>query len=250
LLLAALVAVPAAVPRPATHLFDPGQFLSAAEQEKVSQSLDAYARESKHDVIIYIDRTADGQPAETRARQTFDRWRAEQPALDDGVAVFLFTDDRAAAVVAGLHLTSSFIPERAGTICRTLVDSIELNQHDAGMDSALVDVRHAIESPMPSQAAASAVKKESHGPVWDAIDRIPAWGFKVFGVFLLGLLLIWAVKHPRQALQGLGRMLVSVVVGAVFDSVGSTFGASGSSSGGGSSGGGGSFGGGGASGSW
>jgi uncharacterized protein len=245
LILAVLIAVPAAPQRPPAHLFDPGQFLSAGEQQKISQSLDAYARESKHDVIVYIDRTAGGQPAASWGRQAFNRWRAEQPSLDDGVAIFLFTDDRAATVTPGQHLAPSFIAERADTICRTLVDSIELNQHDASMDGALVDVRHAIESPTTQQPGAPSVEKESHGPVWDTIDRIPTWGFKLFGFCLLGLVLLWAIRHPRQALQELGRLAIAAVIGAIFDSAGSTIGGGSSSSGGG-----GSFGGGGASGRW
>jgi uncharacterized protein len=245
LLLAFLIAAPAAPQLPSVRLFDPGRFLSSGEQEKIQQSLDAYAKESKHEVIVYIDRSTGGQPAASWCRETFNRWRAERPSLDDGVAVFLFTEDRTAVVTPGEHLIAGFIPERTDTICRTLVDSIELNQHDAGMDGALVDVRHAIESPMGQQLS-GAVERRSEGPVWDAIDRIPRWAFTLFMFLLLGLGFLWAIRHPRQALQVLGSM----IVGAIFDSAGTTFGGDSSSGGGGFSGGGGSFGGGGASGQW
>lgn len=253
-----LLAASPAPRMPTAHLYDPGQFLSGVEQTKITQSLSAYANESKHEVIVYIDRTTAGQPAAAWGRETFDRWRAERPSLDDGVAVFLFTDDGTAAVTPGAHVASNFIPERSDTICRTLVDSIELNRHDAAMDEALVDVRHAIESPMPGQHSASpaasqagsTVARETHGPFWDTIDRIPRWGFELFGLCILGVLLIWAILHPRRALQGLFRLTVNMIIGAIFGAAGSTLGGSGSSDGGGASGGGGSFGGGGASGGW
>jgi uncharacterized membrane protein YgcG len=85
LLLAFLIAAPQL---PSVRLFDPGRFLSTGEQEKIQQSLDAYAKESKHEVIVYIDRSTGGQPAASWCRETFNRWRAELPSLDDGVAVF------------------------------------------------------------------------------------------------------------------------------------------------------------------
>jgi TPM domain len=119
-MLAVLIAAPDAPPRPSAHLFDPGQFLSADEQAKVSQSLDAYAKESKHEVIVYIDRTAGGQPAASWCRETFNRWRAERPSLDNGVAVFLFTEDRTAIVTPGEHLIPDFTPERSDTICLSI----------------------------------------------------------------------------------------------------------------------------------
>ena len=76
---------------------DRAGFLSAATASDLDARLDGYARRTGHQVLVYIDHTTGGVPIEDWGVRAFERWRVGRKGIDDGVVLFVFTDDHRAA---------------------------------------------------------------------------------------------------------------------------------------------------------
>lgn len=212
-------------PAPAHFVTDRAGFLSPAAAEELDGRLARYAQSTGHQIIVYIDHTTGGAPIDDWAVRAFKSWRVGRSGIDDGVALFLFADDRRARIEVGYGLEASIPDARASRIIEEqIIPRVRAGDRDgairAGVDALTAAAGGAAEPP-PAAAA--------RPPLWTLIG----------GALLLLLFIGFAITHPSLA----WLMLLSIGSGGR----GGGFGGGG---GGGFSGGGGRSGGGGASGSW
>ena len=83
--------VPAA---PTRWVTDGVGLLSEAARRELDASLERYAKETGHQVIVWIGGSTHGQRLEDFATRSFNAWGIGRKGANDGVAFFVFSDDR------------------------------------------------------------------------------------------------------------------------------------------------------------
>jgi len=210
---------------------DKADFLSPETRDELDERLKSYENTTGHQVLVYIDKTIGGEPLEEWAAKTFEAWRVGRKGIDDGLVLFILTEDRKIRVEVGYGLEGVVPDAIASRVIRDiLVPGIQSGERDRAL-------REAVSSLL---ATISGKPEQEPPPSGGARPGRPQ--ISIFEIVLIGLaglfFLVLFITHPSLALW----LLFSLLRG------GGGFGRGGG--GGGFSGGGGRSGGGGASGSW
>lgn len=228
-------------PAPARWLTDRAGFLSAAAAADLDARLELFERASGHQLVVYVDRTTGGVPIEDWAVRAFEAWRVGRKGLDDGAALFLFSDDRRVRIEVGYGLESSVPDARAKQIIDgQIVPRLRAGDRDEAVRAGVAALMKAIGGGGEAASGLPAVGQPDGGAE-GAPRAVPSWMVIAGGVGLL-LLFLLALRHP-----GLAWFLLYTISSGRGGGGGGWGGGGG---GGGFSGGGGRSGGGGASGSW
>ncbi|MBC5824716.1 MAG: TPM domain-containing protein [Candidatus Eremiobacteraeota bacterium] len=226
-------------PAPTAWVTDDAGLLSASTRESLNQRLASYERSSGHQVIVWIGRTTGDAPLEDWTIRSFSAWKVGRKKLDDGLALFIFNQDRKVRVEVGYGLEGQVTDAISSRIIRNdIVPRLKAGDGDAavtaGVGALLATIGAGAGTAQPDAGQSGA----GNGSPIDWV--LPA-------VMLL-FFLIFFMTSSRSAL---GNMLI------IGSSLSGGFGGRGGFSGGGFgggfggfSGGGGMGGGGGASGSW
>jgi uncharacterized protein len=249
LLLLAVVAAPGAAalripPAPQRRINDYAGALSAADRDRLEQTLITREATSRNQVVVAIFRSLEGESLEDYSIRLAQTWRIGQKGLDNGVIFLVFLDDRKMRIEVGYGLEGSLTDAISSSILRDVVaPRFRRGRIADGIGAGLDAIDRAIAGtyrrpPGPNRG------QPPHGFGWR----------EVLGLVFVALLLFALVQNRLQnrALRRQGWTGGSAGWGGPFMG-GGRFGSGGfggGSSGGGFSGGGGSFGGGGSSGSW
>jgi uncharacterized protein len=230
LFLAAAVNEPPVPPAPTRWVTDEVGFISAPAQQRLDAQLRDYEQSTGHQLLVWIGRTTQPVPIEDWTVRAFQAWRVGRKGIDDGLVLFIFSEDRKIRIEVGYGLEPVVTDAQASRIIREeIAPRLQLGDRDgavqAGVD-ALIQL-------ISGQGA-------SDHTIAKGLYRIGT--FKLIVLGLLGLLvLVFLITHPALA----GWLLFSILSGGRGGG-----GGWGGGGGGGFSGGGGRSGGGGATGSW
>jgi uncharacterized protein len=117
----ASVALLFAVAAPQRWVTDDAQALTPAVRQQLDARLEAFEQATGHQLVVYVGRTTGGVPIEDWAQRTFKEWKVGRAGLDDGAALFVFVDDRAARVEVGYGLESVLTDAASARILREVV---------------------------------------------------------------------------------------------------------------------------------
>lgn len=221
-------------PAPTQWVTDNASLLKGQTIEGLNARLHACENATGHQVLAYITRTTGGSPLEDWTVRAFEKWKVGRKGLDDGLVLFVFSQDRTVRIEVGYGLEPKVPDVLASRIIRdAIVPSLQAGNPDLaltrGIDQILVLV---------GCETATSGKAPSAGSTGS--DQVTAVSLTPLQLVLIGLVLlgflILAVRSPWLAFY----LLVNIFGGR-----------GGGFSGGDSfSGGGGRSGGGGASGRW
>jgi uncharacterized protein len=216
-------------PPPSRWVTDHAGFLSPQVGGALDARLEGYERATGHQIVVWIDRTLAGAPLDDWAVRTFEAWKPGRKDKDDGIAMFVFSDDRKIDIEVGYGLEDRVPDAVAARIIReVMAPRLQAGDRDGAVTAGVDAVLAAIEG--RPWTGPSATGREPAGPTWTT------WGIPALvGIAALVLLLI----NPRAAAWLFWAMLVN-----------SRWGGGGGGGGGGFRGGGGRSGGGGARGGW
>jgi uncharacterized protein len=215
---AALALFFAAAPPEALHRWvtDEAKALSPVTRESLEARLGAYEQQTGHQVVVYVARSTGGEPIEDFAVRSFKQWKIGRPEVDDGVAIFVFTQDHTARIEVGYGVEDMLTDAASSRILRErLIPKMQAGDVDGAVNGTVDAVLHKL----GTGEAPSQVHKA----------RLAAW---VIGILLFIVLAIW---QPQLA-----WLLLMILTGR----------RRGNGGGGGFAGGGGRSGGAGASGRW
>jgi uncharacterized protein len=224
--------VPAA---PTRWVTDSAGFLSEGTRQELDGRLETYERQGGHHLLVWIGRTTGGVPLEDFSVRTFAAWKVGRKGLDDGLVLFVFSDDRKVRVEVGYGLEGQVPDAIASRIIReTIVPRVQAGDRDGAIRAGIAALIAAIEgqatAPEPAAGPASGRPPPAGGARSLGIGQMV-----LIGLAVIGFLILFAT-NPTLAIY----LLFSILSG----------GRGGGGGGGGYSGGGGRGGGGGASGSW
>jgi uncharacterized protein len=220
-------------PSPTQWVTDTAHFLSPSAVSSLNARLSAYQQATGHQLIVYIAPTTGDDPIDDWAVRAFKQWKVGRKGLDDGLALFIMTQDRKLRIEVGYGL-EAVVPDV--TAFRIINEVITPRIEDGHPDEAVTAGIDALIGAIGGQA-------DANRPTPPPEQSKPISPFQWIVICVGGaLLLIFVITHPTMAFFLLANILSGGGGGG-----GSGGGGSG---GGGFGGGGGRSGGGGANGSW
>ena len=228
--LAAQTGIPPAPGRWATDL---AGFLSRRTVEALDARLEAYERQTGHQLLVWIGRTIGEDAAlEDWAVRTFEAWKVGRKGIDDGLVLFILAEDRKIRIEVGYGLEDK-VPDIYAfrVIDNILAPGIRAGRPDEAVDAAVTALIGYISGDTKAAGEAPTRRRGQ-----DAAKSI-------FGGIVLLILIVLFITNPSFALW----LLISMISGGGRGGGGGGWGGGG---GGGFGGGGGRSGGGGASGGW
>jgi uncharacterized protein len=220
-------------PSPSRWVTDRAAFLYPAAVADLDARLGAYQRTTGHQILVYVDRTTGGVPIEDWTVRAFQAWRVGRRGIDDGLVLFVFSQDRRARIEVGYGLEDR-VPD---AIAKRIIEERIVPRLRAGdPDGAIQGGVAALTATVGGEGDPS----KGRGAIDQAPAPIALWKLIVGGLALVGFI-AFLITHPSLA----WLLLMSIGSGRGGGGWGG-----GGGGGGGFSGGGGRSGGGGASGSW
>ncbi|WP_146155580.1 TPM domain-containing protein, partial [Enhygromyxa salina] len=194
MLLTRLAAAAPAIPAPPdARVSDEPGVLSTPVRASLDRRLAHYEARSGHQIIVWIGETSGELTVEDFAVQAFARWKVGSAELDDGLAVFVFVEDRTVRVEVGYGLEPTITDLIASRVIRNvMLPPIERGEWDAAIVGGVEALVDAIEG------QAGALPGDS-GPGPDAPEGMSRTQVivTVIGVVLFLVLL---VTNPKLAL--------------------------------------------------
>jgi uncharacterized protein len=221
-------------PAPRQFVTDTAEMLAPNTERQLEARLQAYERDTGHQVIVWTGRTTGDVPLEEWAVRTFEAWGVGSEKLDDGLALFLFSEDRKLRIEVGYGL-EGVIPDAIASrvINEIAVPALRAGNPDAAVVGSVNELLLRIggERGPPQQVPRYAQRPSP--------SRKVGLGDMIVFLVIGGIFLLLFITNPRLAMF----LLFSLMSGG-------RGGGYGGGGGGGFGGGGGRSGGGGASGSW
>jgi uncharacterized protein len=145
-------AAPALPPRPTKYATDRAQAFAPARLEALNERLAAFERETSNQVLVYVDRKLPaGTTLEEMSSAAMRAWGVGQKGTRNGVALFVFVDDRKMRIEVGYGLEGA-LPDAAAHRITDGVIKPHFKQGDyaAGVEAGVA-------------AILAAVRTEGHG---------------------------------------------------------------------------------------
>lgn len=214
-------------PAPTRWFTDTAQFVSPDAALALDAQLSAYEKSSGHQLLVYIGATTGDAPIEDWAVRAFASWKVGRKGLDDGLVLFIMSQDRKLRIEVGYGLENE-VPD---AIASRVINDIIVPRIKAGdADGAVTAGIDALTGILGGQAGVLSETPRQTEPRPLSIGQMVLYG--IIGI----LILLFVITHPSLAFF----MLMNILSGGNRRRGG----------GGGFGGGGGRSGGGGASGSW
>ncbi len=180
-LLAIALATPAAAapfqppPAPSRWTTDEAGFLSAKSRASLDAQLEAHERSTGQQVVVYVAKSTGETPLEEWSARAFEAWGIGRKGRDDGMALFVFSEDRALRIEVGYGLEEK-VPD---VVASRIIEQVAIPRLRVG------DPDGAVEGAVKAMLAHA-----GHGPPMPDITQVPmrrgTWLEPVLGL-LLGL---------------------------------------------------------------
>lgn len=208
--------------------------MSAEALRSLDTQLEAYEHSSGHQLLVYIGKTTGGVPIEDWAVRAFQAWKVGRKGLDDGLALFIMSEDRRLRIEVGYGLEGQ-VPDAIASriVSDVIVPRVQAGDRDGAVASGMDAVARTLTGRGLSESPVAQRGERGSGRKALTIGQLIFFG--IVGVLFLMLL----ATNP-----GLAIYLVASILS------GNREGSYRGGGGGGFGGGGGRSGGGGASGSW
>jgi uncharacterized protein len=181
------VALAATPPAPARWVEDQATFISASTRDALDARLEAYQRATGHQIIVWIGKSLEGAALDEWSVRTFEAWKIGRKGIDDGLAIFIFADDRKIDIEVGYGLEDKVPDAIASRIIREMmVPRIVAGDRDGAVTAGVDAVLAAIEG------------KPWTGPATTVEPQQPWIRWSIYAVLAV-LALILMIKYPHLA---------------------------------------------------
>ena len=225
-------------PSPTTWVTDTAGVISPATREQLESRLTAYNRSTGHQVIVWIGNTTGDAPLEDWTIRAFTAWKVGRKGLNDGVAVFIFMQDRKVRIEVGYGLEPVITDAVASRIAR---NEIAARMKSGDVDGAVTAGVSALLAAIGGEQGAPAQQTSSGTSNTAVAVNLIAFGIGIFILLLtFGILLRarrWVHMYPISSGMATGGFFGGWSSGSSWGGGGGGF--SGFSGGGGMGGGGG-----------
>jgi uncharacterized protein len=136
-------------PVPTQHVTDRAGMLTPETRSILETKLEVYKQQTGHEVIVWTDRLLPRHiPIETFAEAAFSGWGIGRKGASDGVALFLFADDRQMRIEVGVGLTGRLGGiERSRIINSTMKPRLRAGTRDEAVTTGVDEILRTIGDP-------------------------------------------------------------------------------------------------------
>lgn len=185
------VAIP---PAPTRWVEDHAEFLTPATRSALDARLESYENATRHQVVVWIGQTLAGAALDEWAVRTFEAWKVGRTGFDDGIAMFVFADDRTIDIEVGYGLEDKVPDAVASRIIRdVMAPRLRAGDRDGAVTSGVEAVLAAIER-RPWTDPTSTAPAPSSTPTTPSVPTL------IFGAIALVAFAIFAITNPRAAM--------------------------------------------------
>jgi uncharacterized protein len=222
---------------------DTAGFMSPQAARSLDARLEAYERQSGHQVLVWIGGTTGVVPLEDFTVRAFEAWKVGRQGLDDGLILFFFTEDRRVRIEVGYGLEGQMPDLLAGRIIEQFITpQLRAGNNDRAVNDGIEEIIRILDRGDGGSGAGQPVAEREARREERRMPLVNIVFYAVIGIVFLVLL----ITNPSLAIY----ILANILAGGGRRHGGGGFGGGGFGGGGGFRGGGGRSGGGGASGSW
>lgn len=233
------------------RVVDNAGLLSAPEEARLVEELEAFERRSSDQVVVATIESLNGENLEDFANRLFRHWGLGQEGVNNGVLFLVARNDRKIRIEVGYGLEGTL----TDALAKTIIDAVIVPRFRAGDFSGGITegTRMIIDVLSGDTAELEARKQQARKSGKDEFDWVGSVFFIVWSILFFGPIIfaigapIFGKKIGKRRYRWLG---IETTYGGSSGGRGRSSGGGWSSGGGGFSGGGGSSGGGGASGGW
>jgi uncharacterized protein len=205
-LLAPAIAGTMLPPAPSRWVTDDAGFLSASARESLDGRLEAYEKQTGHQILVWIGRTTSGLPVEDFSVAAFRAWRVGRKGLDDGLVLFVFADDRKVRIEVGYGLEGQVPDAIASRIIReAIVPRMQAGDRDGAIVAGVDALVAAVEGRASPASAGSGEASSDRAPPFDLPSL--GWAQKILIGLAVAAFLVLLITHPSLALYLLFTML-------------------------------------------
>ena len=148
-------------PSPTEWVTDTANFLSPEAVRSLNARLAAYEQATGHQLIVYIAPTTGDAPIEDWAVRAFAKWKVGRKGLDDGLAVFIMTQDHKMRIEVGYGL-EAVVPD---AIASRVINEVMAPRIQAGHpDDAVAAAIDALTGVIGGQAGAPPPRGRRRSP--------------------------------------------------------------------------------------
>ncbi|MBV8725656.1 MAG: TPM domain-containing protein [Candidatus Eremiobacteraeota bacterium] len=170
-------------PTPDHYVTDTAGALSSSTRGSLENQLQAYERETGHQIVVWIGQTTGDVPLETWTGEAADHWKIGRRGHDDGALLFVFMRDRKVRLEVGYGLESALTDADSH---RIVSDVIVPRMRSGDVDGAVSSgVNAMLTTISPSYRGATPPPEYSGAPVRP--------GALTFMVVVFGLSILFAV---------------------------------------------------------
>jgi uncharacterized protein len=190
-------------PAPRRWVTDTAGLLSEGARDQLDARLEAYERQTGKQVVVHVGKTLDGVPIEDFAVRAFEAWGIGKKGRDDGLALFVFAEDRKLRIEVGYGL-EGVVPDAIASrvISDVIAPRLRAGDADGAIGAGVDALLAAIEGRPVEGLVAAQAERPPPSRGMSGLEKLAA--FVVACVFLFIL-----VTNPRLALWLLINMMAS-----------------------------------------
>jgi uncharacterized protein len=132
--------------RPLHHATDLSGVLTEDEVAALNVQLDAYEAKSKHCVVVFVLPSSQGEIHGDFAHRVHNTWKIGREKYDDGVILFVFTDDRVIRISVGFGLETVLPDKEASRIAHDVVRPLMLPHPAEALKNGVEAITSSIDS--------------------------------------------------------------------------------------------------------
>jgi uncharacterized protein len=158
LLIALLLAIPLP-PAPARYVTDNAGVLEGGAAARLNDKLAQFDRETSNQILVYVDRRVPaGTTLEEMSAEALHQWHVGQKKKDNGVIVFVFTDEHQMRIEVGYGLEARITDAQAKRITSTVLKPrLRGGDYAGALDAATSELmalaRQEYDEPAPRHSA-------------------------------------------------------------------------------------------------
>ena len=194
LFLSFLLAIP--LPSKPTHyVTDNAGALSSDATGKLDQKLKAFEEQTSDQVLVYVDKKVPaGTTLEEMGAQAIREWGVGQAKKDNGVILFLFTDDHKMRIEVGYGLEGSLTDAKSKLITSTIIKPrLQSGDYNGAVEHGVDAILNTIGGESYKGTGHTVAEANANAPVSPKIALIVFF----FGAFLL-IMVLKALRFRRR----------------------------------------------------
>lgn len=214
-------AAPPLPPRPTKYATDHAQAFDAARLHALNERLATFERETSNQVIVYVDRKIpSGTTLEELSSGAMRAWGVGQKGKRNGVALFVFVDDRKMRIEVGYGLEGALPDAAAHRITDTVIKPhFKKGDYAAGIEAGANAILAAVAAERNKGTGVTAAEKARGAKPAGQMQHPPTLlSFLCPLAMLIPLVLWWITRRPLPALAwgSLIGTLVSLAIAIAF----------------------------------